>query len=255
MAVLQSCDKREQVSMDAMQAPVWNERWEVLLADGTDAKDAQFAVPVVDTAFVAKRIDHIRKSGGGGFFLLEIDSNAGNNAPLMLHIPAQERRELEALQRRDGEGPMAFKKRVDRHKKEQARAEAAFREEETLWGADRKVFLEDCRGLLERAYRKDHPEHGASDVIGAFNKAFNILREIRPVDRPVEKVVIAFTDAEHNLKGRTLQVLPEDVIIIVVNPSSESTMMCFPDSAVTVVAHPASVADALMRATGNTTSH
>ena len=233
------------VAVAALPQPIV--RWQVLLADGTDVKDAQHATPRVDTAFLGARIDSIHNGGGGGLYLLAIDANAANNAPLLLEIPAKGLVYQGAPQRRAGEGPMSFKKRLEEYEKRAANAASARHQAQLQWQRARTAFLKSCQVLLADTYRSDNPEHKRSDVIRAFNKALNILNEIDSAGGLVEKSIIAFTDGVNNVKGRTLQSIPADITIVIVNPSAESTAMCLPDSAITVVPHPARVNDALAR--------
>lgn len=230
-------------------------RWQVLLADGTDVKDAEHATPRVDTAFIGMRIDSIHNGGGGGLYLLAIDANAANNTPLLLEIPAKGLVFQGAPERRAGEGPMSYKKRMDEYRKAEASATSATLQAERQWRSARAAFLKSCQLLLADTYRQDNPEHKKSDVIGAFNKAFNILREVTAAGAAIEKAIVGFTDAVHNVKGRTLHPIPTDVAIIIVNPAAESTAMCLPDSAITLVAHPARVSDALAHGEASTTVH
>lgn len=230
-------------------------RWQVLLADGTDVKDAEHATPRVDTAFIGTRIDSIHNGGGGGLYLLAIDANAANNTPLLLEIPAKGLVYQGAPERRAGEGPMSYKKRMEEYEKRAANAASATQQAQLQWQRARTAFLKSCQVLLADTYRQDNPEHKKSDVIGAFNKAFNILREVTAAGGAIEKAIVGFTDAVHNVKGRTLQPIPADVAIIIVNPAAESTAMCLPDSAITIVAHPARVSDALVRMEQRASNH
>lgn len=186
----------------------------VLIADGTDIKHNEYAVPVITEEYLLQLIEKIQQHGRGKLWLGYIDKNSGNNpiaymeiyqAPIFAEISGKARSETGT----------EYQERIKMGMKQNANDSIMFEKNKSQCTS---IFLKEAKDILQSAYSEEvATARVGSDVNGAINAANRLLKTI-PNDSITQNFIVLVSDGVDNIKN-SLNEISDNVEILLINNS------------------------------------
>lgn len=192
----------------------------VLIADGTDLKHNQYAVPIMTKEYILQFVDKIQQKGKGRLWLGYIDSNSENNKIVYLEI-CQTPRSPETSSKKRSETEAEYNERA---KKDAEQLEKKYSEFEEDKSKRLFSFTKEVQSILEVAYSdKVASAKIGSDVNGAINAGSRLLKTT-PNSPTTKNYIALVSDGVDNVK-RSLNEVPDNVEILLINSSGSKNRL------------------------------
>jgi hypothetical protein len=193
----------------------------VLIADGTDIKHNEYAVPIVNIDYVSNFAEKIQQYGCGRLWFGYVDENSENNELVYLDIkpiPQFTNRP----ERIGGEPKSQYDTRVKQWEEEHLQ----YQTDSIKFCNNRQIimsdWLEKVQELVDIAYsEKIANNKRGSDVFGATNAAIRALKTV-PQNSIVKKYIVLVSDGHDNIK-KTLDSISDDIELLLVNNSGSKS--------------------------------
>ncbi len=194
-----------------------------LIADGTGSRYTKYAIPELDSTFIANVIKKVHMKDGGKVWLTHVDNVSKNNS--VYYLPVDPILEHSVPIRKNGETSFAFSSRLANWKNQRSNFSKDSLANEIEFFKSTDQFIQKCQKLLGKVYTKGTPENQWTDIIGILNSAITTLEQLDHNDG--RKIIVCFSDMEQDapyLKPEpVLRDIPVDITILVVNPALGSS--------------------------------
>jgi len=186
----------------------------VLIADGTDIKHKEYAVPVITVEYISQLAEKIQRSGKGRLWLEYIDDSSENNNIAYLEI-FQAPRPPKIIGKERSETEAEYNEQIKTEAERFAKDSVKFENDKSQ---RLSVFLKEAQELLEIAYSdKVASAKVGSDVNGAINAGYRLLKTM-PNDSATKNFIVLVSDGVDNIK-HTLNKTSDNVRVLLVNNS------------------------------------
>lgn len=210
-----------------LETVVIPEKWVYLIADGTGSGFIDYRIPKIETDFIDRLCDSVRKTGGK-VWLNFIDKNSKNNTCLYFQILKNSNLETEPV-RRNGESPYSYEERVTKWKTSIDKMKSDSVKSEEIYYKRKTDFINKCDDLLRKqVYIGNSINNKQSDVIGLLNAAFKSFGV--GLKETSNKYIVAFSDLQQDTPDLNplpeLDAIPEGLNIMMINPVPGSSNKC-----------------------------